>query len=81
MRSVQQLLEILINHLYQIDLNHGFCVEIHNLKKSKIYTNQEYKKLKKFISDNKPDGLGGAYWWDKGDKKSRISFIESLIDP
>lgn len=92
MRTIKELLEILLEHLKQKQTAYdqlGLCRDIYWLFILNKITNKEHVILDAYIQNHKPTNFRtifrlAAYWWpemtsDPKSKRSRIKYLERLI--
>jgi hypothetical protein len=86
MRSIKELLEIMLNN--QQEFSHGLCNWVFNLRFEKIINHYESSLLMKYIKDNRPNKLSSliafvnsnrGFYWERKDIKPRIKWIKKHI--
>jgi len=86
MRTIKELLEIMLERKSLFHL--GLCVWSQRLYNRDLMSYSEYSLLKKYINENRPkwyssfDALlhnWSVYYWEPGDIKPRIKWIQKHI--
>lgn len=79
MRTIKELLQILLN-IVESDYNcSGLCIYLRHLYKSDKINPKEYLTLLDIIRDNKPELTYGAYYFRANDDAIRVEFLKGLI--
>ena len=86
MRTIKELLEIMLENKDMFP--YGLCVWSQRLYNRDVISYNEYLSLKKYINENRPkwyssfDALShcfSVYYWEPGDIKPRIKWIQKHI--
>ena len=78
MRNTKQLLELMLRHK---GLFHaGLCSWALYLYDDDLITRAEYRLLRQYINENKPENAGRTYYWEKGKIAPRIEWINQQIE-
>ncbi len=87
MRTEKELLQLMLER--QDQFAKGLCLWVGLLCRANIITYVEYSLLKEYIDNNRPSKYSslsafknrrGAYYWNKGDIKPRIKWINKQIE-
>lgn len=88
-RKLSELLQIMLDN--PLDLDYGLCLNISNLYQKNLITCLEFKKLRKYIDNNRPSVfssfdafyckviIASNWYWTKGNIKPRIEWLNKHI--
>lgn len=82
-RSEKELIELMLENkdLFETGLCDWAC-GLYFCRKNgnKLLSYKEYHILYNIITSNKPNLPIKSFWWDKGDIKPRIEFLNNLLE-
>jgi hypothetical protein len=81
-RSEKELIELMLEntHLFETGLCDWAFRLYFSTKRGKLLSYKEYHILYNIITYNKPNLPIKSYWWEKGDIKPRIEFLNNLLE-
>ena len=78
LRNTKELLELMLEH--QELFHAGLCNWALYLYDDDLITRAEYRLLRQYIKENKPENAGLTYYWEKGKIAPRIEWINQQIE-
>ena len=84
MRSILELLKILLEHINTIGMSaeqsKGLCSLIYRLDLANIISKSEGHKISNYIYENKPNITYFPYFWEQGMREPRIKWLKEQIE-
>ena len=82
MRSIRELLQVLVDNHEQLYLNEGLCIANSFAQRKQLISTQEYYVIKDYVDKNLPmpyvhDGL--QYAFPYGETKPRLDWLSEQI--
>jgi len=86
MRTDRDLVIELLDHIAQVGVRTGLCLEMGQMEKNGELVDHEPTRLKQILIANRPQEVRerkvklDGYWWESGEEDERFDYLKELIE-